>query len=328
MKRLQIFCIACICFIGNSYGQVLPDPIISPFQNGSYVPGTLGVRDYVNPGVSGWVISDYNTWLWSNKFVNRDGNDVNAIELIPELGSIPIDVDISGYVNNLVVTYASPQISALGNAQYIFFISPNYATVNASVGLGQLTNGRDLINGGSSGFGDLAVAPVFLSWGWDKVDLTAGYMFTAPTGSFDAGADDNIGLGYWSHLFQASTYFYSANKNTAINLMPSYEFHSKIKDVDVKAGGRFLFEYGISQTIANQFEITVEGGHSWQVGEDTGEDVYWDTSFRDRFSTVGLGLGCWLTADKFYTQLRWSKTYGNRDNFKINTLGLELVYIP
>jgi hypothetical protein len=32
-----------------------------------------------------------------------------------------------------------------------------------------------------------------------RVDLTAGYGFYAPTGRFELGATDNIGLGFWTH---------------------------------------------------------------------------------------------------------------------------------
>jgi hypothetical protein len=31
----------------------------------------------------------------------------------------------------------------------------------------------------------------------------AGYGFTAPTGSFEQGDPDNLGLGFWTHQLQA-----------------------------------------------------------------------------------------------------------------------------
>ena len=212
----------------------------------------------------------------------------------------------------------------------MFFLAPNYITANVRVALGQLVNDR-VVDGGASGFGDLVVAPLFLSWGAEdqKVDVTGGYMFAAPTGRYETGADDNIGLGYWSHIIQVAGYYYPLpQKATAILVAPAFEFHSKTDDVDVKAASRFILEYGISQYLSERFEITLQGGHAWQVGEDSGDDVYWDTSIKDRLSVFGAGVGFWPMPQKFYTNFKWSTTYGNRQHFQVNTFELELLFIP
>ena len=36
----------------------------------------------------------------------------------------------------------------------------------------------------------------------------AVYGFLAPTGSFKAGANDNVGSGYWTHAFSSGQTFY------------------------------------------------------------------------------------------------------------------------
>ena len=311
------------------HAQILPDPLPSPVQSGSYIPGIIGVRDFANPGFSGIVAVDYNLFINSDKYVNRNGDQVDAINF-PELGTLPIDVDLSGYINSLMLAYASPELSFLGNTQYMFFVAPNYITANVRVALGQLVN-EGVVDGGASGFGDLAVAPLFLSWGAEnqKVDITGGYMFVAPTGRYETGADDNIGLGYWSHIIQVAGYYYPLpQKATAILVAPVLEFHGKTKDVDVKAGTRFALDYGISQYLSERFEVTLQGGHVRQIGEDSGNDVYWDTSVKDRMNIFGAGVGFWPMPNKFYTHFKWSTTYGNRQHFKVNTFELELLFIP
>lgn len=319
-----IFLIVC-----NSLIAQIPDTSISPMQSGAYMAGIAGVRDYANPGVDGLIIVDYNIFLNSDSFYDRNGDKVKSIDLIPELGDgIPIDIDITGYVNSLMLTYASPKISALGNAQYLFIVAPNYTTANARVGLGELINGG-LIKGGASGMGDLTVAPFMLSWGSEKFDFTGGYMFVAPTGKYEEGADDNIGIGFWSHIIQAAAYYYPLpEKATALLLMPSYEFHGNLKGADVKAGSRFTLEYGISQYLSDRFEITVQGGNTWQLSEDSGDDVYWDASVKDKVGVVGAGLGYWFVPDVFYTNAKYSTTYGHKQNFGINSFQVELLIIP
>tara|TARA_R100001369_G_scaffold43249_1_gene69400 strand:- start:771 stop:1010 length:240 start_codon:yes stop_codon:yes gene_type:complete len=66
------------------------------------------VRDYANPVVDGPFVIDYNIFLSANTFYDSNGNKSNSIDLIPELGgSIPVDMDISGYINSFMFTYAS-----------------------------------------------------------------------------------------------------------------------------------------------------------------------------------------------------------------------------
>ena len=309
-----------------AFSQV-PEVIVSPMQSGAYLPGIMGVRDYANPGQDGLFVIDYNIFLNANSFYDKNGDKVDEIGGI--LGNpIPLDIDISGYINSLMLVYATPKLEFLGNGQYMFIVAPNYTTANAKIGLGELTNAQT-VEGGASGFGDLTVAPVFLSWELIKFDITGGYMFYAPTGKYSTGADDNIGLGYWSHIVQASTYFYpTADKSTAFHVMPSYEFHGKIKDAAVTPGSRFILEYGISQYLSEKFEVTLQGGHAWQVGEDSGNDVYWNTSVKDQMSIVSAGVGYWAMADTLYLNAKYTTTYALKQNFNTNMIQLEIILIP
>jgi hypothetical protein len=223
------------------YGQTVHaqvEPKTSPILSGAYLPGIAGVRDYANPGQDGLFLVDYNIFINSKNFYDQNGNKATSIVIQDQ--SIPINVDISGYINGLVFAYASPKIEFLGNAQYLFVVAPSYITASANVGLGEL-GGGETISGGASGFGDLAIAPIMLSWTSDKLDFTANYMFFAPTGKYEQGGEDNTGLGFWSHVIQAATYYYPLpEKATALLVMPTYEWHSTVKGADVRPGSRFI----------------------------------------------------------------------------------------
>lgn len=316
MKKVFILLI-CFLYIESISAQVTPQ--VSPVFSGGYLPGILGVRDYANPGRDGLFVLDYNIFLNANSFYDRNGNKSTSI------GNIPIEVDISGYINSLMLVYASPKLEFLGDAQYLFIASPNYTTANLGVGLGELTSG-ETITGGVSGFGDLTIAPIMLSWTSEKFDFTTGYLFVAPTGQYETGGSENVGLGYWSHIVQAAAYYYPLpQKATAILIMPSYEWHSTLKDAEVKPGTRFLLEYGISQYLTERLEVTLQGGHSWQIGEDSGADVYWDTSVKDQMSIFGAGLGFWVKPNTFYVNTKYSTTYNNKQHFKANIFQIQLL---
>jgi len=295
-------------------------PIASPFQTGFYMPGNMAVRDYAAPTTKGLAIVDYNLFIHSDEFMDRDGNKVSSFN------DIPLSIDISGYINSLSITYISDKLPFLGNARYMAMLNPSFNTTNTGVALGEIGQNGINVEGGTSGFGDLAFAPLLLSWELKKFDITAGYMFAAPTGRYETGADDNVGLGYWSHILQAAFYYYPLpEKATAIQIMPTFEFHGETKDIDVTPGSRFVLEYGVSQYLSDKLEIGLQGGHAFQVSEDSGNAVYWDRSVKDRSSVFGLYAGYWITPN-FYSNLKWTTTYANRQNLNINTIGVQLIY--
>ncbi|MDW5288930.1 transporter [Formosa sp. PL04] len=313
-----------ICMLVANTALAQTPPKISPFLSGGYTPGIIGVRDYANPGTDGLFVMDYNIYMKSNSFHDRNGDRVNALEY--DGVTYPIDVDISGYVNSMMFVYASPKIDFLGNAQYMFIASPNYTTTSTGVALGELTNNQT-VDGGASGFGDLTIAPIMLSWGLKNFDIAALYMFYAPTGRYEVGGSDNVGLGYWTQLLQAAVYYYPLpQKATALMIMPSYGWHSTVKDTNVRPGSRFILEYGISQYVTDRLEITIQGGNAWQVGEDTGSDVYWDPSVKDKMSVVGGGIGYQVIPNVFYGNLKYSTTYNNEEHFQTNAFELELIW--
>jgi hypothetical protein len=301
------------------YGQLPPAPIASPIQFGAYLPEIINPRDYANPETSGLMALDYNIFFNTKHYYDRNGNNADLL-----------DLDLSGYMNALAIAYVSPEISFLGNARYIGFISPYYITSDFRIGLNSSEDTGQTANGTVNGFGDLGIAPLFLTWslGEDKFDFTTGYMFTAPTGKYETGADDNIGLGYWTHDFQLFTYYYLRQKATALYWGNTFELHGKTKGVDVKAGSQYTIEYGVSHYLSEWFEVTIQGGNSWQSGEDSGDDVYWDSSYKDRNSSIGAGLGYWPVTGKLYTHLKWWTNYGMRQHFKVDYFQLQLIYLP
>ena len=329
MKIHYLLISAFVLYCNTIYAQ--SRPIVSPVQMGAYMPGLVNPRDYANPGTSGLIVLDYNLFFNSDQYIDRYGNKVEEFDVGIGYNPVPIEIDVSGYLNALAIVYVSQELPFLGNARYLTFISPYYATADYKVALSELIVGDTTVTGGAGGFGDLSFAPIYLSWAGknQKWDVTAGYMFSAPTGRYETGADDNIGLGYWNHILQVFAYYYlMPEKASAIFLGNSFEFHSKIKDADVRPGNRFTLDYGISQYLSERFEVTIQGGNTWQVGEDTGDDVYWDTSFKDRYSTIGVGLGFWPVKQKFYTHLKWWTNYAIRQHFKTNNIQLQLIYIP
>lgn len=306
------------------------DKLVSPIQSGAYIPGIMNIRDYENPHEGNlWVLDNDFIFANSKAFNDKHGTYVNEIDLGETIGKVPIDTNVDAFFNRLSIKYITNPIDFLGGAKMLFSTTPMYVSNNIFLRVGNSLTEDLTYSESGGGFGDLAVIPFNLLYSFNEIwDFSIGYSFVAPTGKFEVGADNNIGAGYWSHIVQAVGYYFPyRDKTLAIMISPSYEFHGLIKDTDVRPGDRFNVEYGASQYIAENFEVYLQGGHTMQITDDEGEDVYWDTSYYDRLNNFGVGVGYWPIPFKFYLNAKWYETYSNRQHFDADFFQLQLLYI-
>ena len=161
-----------------------------------------------------------------------------------------------------------------------------------------------------------------------RFNVTTVYSFVAPTGRYTTGADDNIGLGFWTHQFQGFGYYYPfEHQATAVMAGLTYELNSGIKDVDVNPGNRLSLEWGVSQYFTPWFEFSVHGAHNWQITDDSGADVFWDPAAHDRKNSLMLGAGFWLWEGRLYAAARWGFDYGMRQRFDNTNLMFNVIFL-
>jgi len=332
-RYLCTFAILCLSSY-ITFGQT--NPPVSPMLTGHYLPGIINIRDYANPSpASGLILIDYNAFLSGDKFYDKDGKRVTQIN--GPLG-VPIDLkpDVSGYVNSLNLFWASK--SKIFGATYLGGVSMTYNTVNLNLAYSRIgiidgSNQSGEISGQVSGLSDLGFIPFLFSWSKKKFDITSGYMFYAPTGKYETGGDDNIGLGFWSHILQFNSYYYpleidgKPSKATAIMFSGNYELTSKIKDADVTPGNRFSIDYGISQFLSDKLEVGIFGGNNWQVSKDKGSEVYWDRAIKDKLGIAGVQMGYWFVPNRLQVTGKYGFNYGAVQQFKMNTFQINLLFL-
>lgn len=124
------------------------------------------------------------------------------------------------------------------------------------------------------GFADLYVVPFQLGWHLPTVDVTTSYGFFAPTGRFEPGADDNIGLGMWSHeLSVGATAYLDQAKSWHLATTAFYEIHSGKDGIDQRVGDLLTLEGGFGRTLANLSSVGLAYYAQWKVTEDSGDDL-------------------------------------------------------
>jgi hypothetical protein len=149
------------------------------------------------------------------------------------------DVSVNAYVVGL--SWVS-NVKVLG-ANYSFQIFPGFTdnVLEAPVlGVSQRVD---------TGFTDLYFQPINLGWHTDRADFVAGLGVFAPTGRYELGADDNLGLGMWSfEVFGGTTVYFDEAKSWHLATTAFYETHTEKEGSDVKVGDILTFEGGLGKS--------------------------------------------------------------------------------
>ena len=131
---------------------------------------------------------------------------------------------------------------------------------------------------GGQGFADSYYQPFILGWDTKRTAIRAVYGFLAPTGEFKAGANDNVGSGYWTHAFSSGQTFYlTKNRATSVSAFQMYEIHTTQAETKIHPGQTLNLDYsvthGFSVTDALRLQVGVVGYHQWQLTDKTGPAI-------------------------------------------------------
>ena len=212
---------------------------------------------------------------------------------------------------NTALWASSQQIAALGNAR--FSCAATIPIANNS--LSSSTQGA--ISGGG-GLGDAYFQPVILGWHRERADIRGIAGVLVPTGRFTAGANDNVGNGYWTPVIAAGETFYvSADKLTTISLFQMYEFHTTQSGTQIRPGETFDLDYSVMRGIPlhaeSRLQVGAVGYGAWQTTARTGPNVTpAEQAQRYRVNAVGVGMNLLLPTQRVTLSLKYFDEFSNR----------------
>src|SRR5437879_6723471 len=131
---------------------------------------------------------------------------------------------------------------------------------------------------GGGGFADSFYQPLILGWRKQRVAVRAIYGFLAPTGRFSAGANTNVGSGYWTSVVASGqTIYLDSSKATALSTFQMYEFHSTQEDTMVHPGQTFNLDYSLTHTLplprSLRLQFGLVGYGQWQTTDKHGPNI-------------------------------------------------------
>ncbi|MGZ8398281.1 MAG: SphA family protein, partial [Gemmatimonadales bacterium] len=185
---------------------------------------------------------------------DREGN---KLSLLP---GDPTSLGINAYA--AILWYVSK--AKIFGANYGAFVVP--AWVDGSLEAPALS----LDASSPTKFTDLTVRVIDLGWHLPRADVSAGFQFYAPTGTYEAGGNGNTGKGMWTYEpFLGTTVYFDQKRTVSLAATAFLEFHGKKKDTDVKVGEILSLEGGLGKSFLGGGLIVGAAYYAqWKLGAD------------------------------------------------------------
>ena len=175
---------------------------------------------------------------------------------------------------------------------------------------------------GGSGFADSYYLPFILGWSAARADVRVMYGFLAPTGRFVAGANNNVGSGYWTHtLSSGQTFYLTQGKRLILSTFEMYEFHTKQEGTSIHPGQTLDLDYSLMGSVRRTdglaLQIGVNGYEARQTTAKVGPAISPEVS-ADRYAVNAFGFGLVAAFPKRNASLgfRYFKEFADRSTFQ------------
>ena len=177
------------------------------------------------------------------------------------------------------------------------------------------------INKGS-GFADSYYLPLILGRNGHDVDARVQYGFLAPTGRFRAGANDNVGSGYWTHaLSSGQTLHLSRGRRLTVSAFEMYEIHTWQRGTNIRPGDTFDLDGSLMVKLptgdAAQLAIGAVGYFQRQTTARSGSGVPPET-IGDRYAVqaAGAALSVAFPKQRANVAVKYFSEFANRSTFE------------
>ncbi len=194
-------------------------------------------------------------------------------------------------------------------------------TATLPVAKNSLTN--DVIGpvSGGAGFADSYYQPFILGWNKDRAAFRAVYGFLAPTGRFNAGTNDNVGSGYWTHAFSSGqTLYVTKDKATTLSAFQMYEIHTTQKGTGIHPGQTFDLDFSLMRalSIGNKpwLQVGLVGYNARQTTAKRGPSITAEQeSHRYKVNALGFASSVNLPK-KINLGFKYFQEFANRSTFQ------------
>ena len=171
---------------------------------------------------------------------------------------------------------------------------------------------------GGGGFADSYYQPFILGWETKRVAVRAVYGFLAPSGRFQAGANDNVGAGFWTHAFSSGQTFYlTKDKKTNLSVFEMYEIPRRQEGTGNHPGQTFDLDYSLMRALpVGWLQVGLVGYNARQTTAKRGPGLTTEQA-ASRYKVNSLGFATSFNLPrKINLGFKYFQEFSNRSTFQ------------
>lgn len=215
---------------------------------------------------------------------------------------------------NSFVWVSKREIGLLGGAEYS-------ASATLPIANNSITSDVHGALSGGGGFADSYYQPFILGWRKQRIAFRAIYGFLAPTGRFSAGANTNVGSGYWTSVVSSGqTVYLTANKATALSAFQMYEFHGTQEGTKTHPGQTFNLDYSLTRTFSLRslrLQPGLVGYGQWQTTDKSGPNITPEqAAARYKVNALGVAVNATLPERKVSVGAKYFHEFECKSTFQ------------
>jgi hypothetical protein len=287
-------------------------------EMGHYVAGSWSPRDLLAAPSGLFAVATFGAVYSADRARTGDGTRVG--------GDGGLYVGAESWAVTPVIVYA-PEEKVLGADWSMIFMAA-YGEAGANARLTAFDQSITLFDNNRTALGDTYFVPATLTWSLNPaLSLSAQYALWIPTGSYDAGRADNVGLGYWSHNLRGTvSWFPLGNPAVLVSASVVHEVNSRKKGFDLRPAPHTALELGFSMATSERFMFGVVANGQWETGDASGAQAAEDG--RDRLFSAGGEATYWFKPGRLGGMVRYLQEFAVRDRFEGRTLvaGLNVIF--
>jgi hypothetical protein len=144
----------------------------------------------------------------------------------------------------------------------------------------------------------------------------------APTGRYRAGANDNVGNGYWTHVIASGqTVYLDKKRRTNVSAFQMYEWHLKQQGTNINPGENIDLDYSLMHSIPmrkdRSIQLGVIGYHQFQTTPKTGPNIPDQRSSEFyKVNAMGFAANVAMPRQKLNFGVKYFKEFANRNTFQ------------
>lgn len=238
---------------------------------GRYIPGVFAMPDAgVVPPMPGV--------YWSANTIYYKG-DISADIQVPVAGDIVLGLDAL-IVGETFTGLWVPEVS-LGNNTVLglsLSIPVQYVEVSASLGGAEVTQRQTAL-------GDIMFAPT-IGWHSGTTFLSGSLRVYAPTGAWEEGALDNVGMNYWTFSPTVAFTHLDMQHGLDFSFTAGIDINTTNPDTDYHSGTMAHLDASVMKAFNEQFSAGIFGSVLYQLEDDDGAPPVLD-GFKGRSFAIG-----------------------------------------